>query len=151
MIDSALKYNSGLRTSMVYNISSYDIWVRSRWCAFLVTWFCYQIIAKPGGKTGSPSWPDPYYISPCLTDQQILGVIILNPGCRRIARLCAFSLLAHSDSKRHIQLSIFVFFAWKGTGIILFMYPANERLCYIVTSFLIGWAHAQNGPWSHIK
>ena len=30
-----------------------------RW-ACLVTWFCYQMIAKTGNKTGPPSWPDPY-------------------------------------------------------------------------------------------
>ena len=38
------------------------IWVRSRRCACLITWFCYQMIAKPGNKTGTPSWPDPYDI-----------------------------------------------------------------------------------------
>ena len=27
------------------------IWVRSRNCGCLVTWFCYQMIAKPGNKT----------------------------------------------------------------------------------------------------
>ena len=27
----------------------------------LVTWFCYQMIAKPGNKTGPHSWPEPYY------------------------------------------------------------------------------------------
>ena len=32
-------------------------------------------------------------------------------------------------------------------GIILCMRPANERRCYIVTSSLVGWAHAQNDPW----
>ena len=26
----------------------------------LVTWFCYHLIAKPGNKTGAPSWPDQY-------------------------------------------------------------------------------------------
>ena len=25
----------------------------------LVTWFCYQLIAKPGNKTAAVSWPDP--------------------------------------------------------------------------------------------
>ena len=34
-------------------------WVRSRRCACLITWFCYQMIAKPGNKTG------PYY---CLVE-----------------------------------------------------------------------------------
>ena len=27
----------------------------------LVTWFCYQLIAKPGNKTATVSWPDPLY------------------------------------------------------------------------------------------
>ena len=30
-----------------------------RWSC-LVTWFCYHMIAKPGNKTGTPSWPDPH-------------------------------------------------------------------------------------------
>ena len=36
------------------------IWVRSRNCDSLVTWFCYQLIAKTGNKTATVSWPDPY-------------------------------------------------------------------------------------------
>ena len=36
------------------------IWVRSRNYGCLVTWFCYQLIAKPGNKTVAVSWPDPY-------------------------------------------------------------------------------------------
>ena len=36
------------------------IWVRSRNCGCLVTWFCYQLIAKPGNKTAAVSWPDSY-------------------------------------------------------------------------------------------
>ena len=36
------------------------IWVRSRNCGCLVTWFCYQLIAKRGNKTDAISWPDPY-------------------------------------------------------------------------------------------
>ena len=35
------------------------IWVRSQNCGCLVTWFCYQLIAKPGNKTAVVSWPDP--------------------------------------------------------------------------------------------
>ena len=31
----------------------------SRNCGFLVTWFCYQLIAKPGNKTATVPWPDP--------------------------------------------------------------------------------------------
>ena len=36
-----------------------SIWVMSRRWVCLVTWFCYQMVAKPGNKTGPPSWPDP--------------------------------------------------------------------------------------------
>ena len=36
------------------------IWVRSRNCGCLVTWFCYELITKPGNKTATVSWPDPY-------------------------------------------------------------------------------------------
>ena len=36
------------------------IWVRSRRCGCLVTWFCYHLKAKPVNKTATPSWPDPY-------------------------------------------------------------------------------------------
>ena len=36
------------------------IWVRSWNCGCLVTWFCYQLIAKPGIKTAAVPWPDPY-------------------------------------------------------------------------------------------
>ena len=38
----------------------YIIWVRSWNCGCLVTWFFYQLIAKPGNKTATVSWPDPY-------------------------------------------------------------------------------------------
>ena len=34
--------------------------------ACLFTWFCYQMIAKPGNKTAAPSWPDLYIIYCCL-------------------------------------------------------------------------------------
>ena len=37
------------------------IWVRSRRCGYLVTRFCYQLIAKPGNKTATVSWSDPYW------------------------------------------------------------------------------------------
>ena len=39
------------------------IWVRSRNCGCLVTWFCYQLIAKPGNKTAAVSWPDPFALT----------------------------------------------------------------------------------------
>ena len=36
------------------------IWVRSQNIGCLFTWFCYQLIAKPGNKTATVPWPDPY-------------------------------------------------------------------------------------------
>ena len=33
---------------------------RSRNCGCLITWFCYQLIAKPGNKTVPVPWLDPY-------------------------------------------------------------------------------------------
>ena len=42
------------------NDSCVYIWVRSRNCGCIVTWFCYQLIAKPGNKTATVPWPDPY-------------------------------------------------------------------------------------------
>ena len=46
------------------NIHASCIWVRSRDCGCLVTWFCYQLIAKPDNKTAAVPWPDrPYSIS----------------------------------------------------------------------------------------
>ena len=38
------------------------VWVRSWNCGCLVTWFCYQLIAKPGNKTAAVPWLDPYRI-----------------------------------------------------------------------------------------
>ena len=42
-------------------------WVRTRRGDCLVTWFCYQMIAKPGNKTVAPSWPDPHKVLFCFT------------------------------------------------------------------------------------
>ena len=37
-----------------------SIWVGSQRYGSLVAWFCYQLIARPGNKTGAARWPDPY-------------------------------------------------------------------------------------------
>ena len=52
------------------------IWVRSQRCGCLVTWFCYQKIAKPGNKTAGPSWPYPYEAFPCSADQVATDLIV---------------------------------------------------------------------------
>ena len=61
------------------------IWVRSRNCGCLVTWFCYQLIAKPGNKTATVPWPDPYYDANTLwysiTGTSSLVLFIFNCWC----------------------------------------------------------------------
>ena len=51
---TSLKFESKHTNSL----SRKCIWVRSWNCCCLVTWFCYQLIAKPGNKTATVSWPD---------------------------------------------------------------------------------------------
>ena len=53
------------------------IWVRSRRCGCLVTWFCYQLIVKSGNKTATPSWPDQY----CCVLSWFIHVISYNCSC----------------------------------------------------------------------
>ena len=36
------------------------MWVSPQRCGCLVTWFCYQLIAKSGNTRATPLWPDPY-------------------------------------------------------------------------------------------
>ena len=55
-------------TVQVFNIEPLVIWVRSRNCGCLVTWFCYQLIAKPGNKTATVPWPDPYALPHYLVE-----------------------------------------------------------------------------------
>ena len=59
------------------------ICVRSRNCGCLVTWFCYQLIAKPGNKTATVPWPDPYTLitlNACRMSQVSLTVEIPVPS-----------------------------------------------------------------------
>ena len=58
------------------------IWVRSRNCGCLVTWFCYQLIAKPGNKTAAVLWPDPYieYRRKFCSSPLAWLVVLLVPG-----------------------------------------------------------------------
>ena len=50
-------------TYLFWSLVKIWIWVKSRNCGCLVTWFCYQLIAKPGNKTATASWPDPYIVT----------------------------------------------------------------------------------------
>ena len=67
--------------AMFSRTTQHIIWVRSRRCGCLVTWFCHQLIAKPGNKKAAPSWPDPYVNDqhPCYaTDYVFLEYIWMN-------------------------------------------------------------------------
>ena len=60
-----LRYCSPQKVNALYDHSAVlqptnTIWVRSRNCGCFGTWFCYQLIAKPGNKTATVSRPDPY-------------------------------------------------------------------------------------------
>ena len=54
----------GMKSKLVLHealiLGLFSIWVRSRNCGCVVTWSCYQLIARPGNKTATVSWPDPY-------------------------------------------------------------------------------------------
>ena len=58
----AEKKQSEVSCSVNNIMSCHIIWVRSRRCGCLFTWFCYQMIAKPGNMTGTPLWLDPYAV-----------------------------------------------------------------------------------------
>ena len=47
-------------TSISIRACEIIMWVRSGNYGCFVTWFCYKLIAKPGNKTATVSWPDPY-------------------------------------------------------------------------------------------
>ena len=66
-------------------------------------------------------------------------------------RPCADTLMM--KYKLHIYIEMCMYRCcryWIGSyilpGIILWMCPANERWCYIVTLSLFGWVHTQNDP-----
>ena len=42
----------------------YAHWIRLWRCGCLITWFCYQLIAKPGNETAAPPWPAPPWPDP---------------------------------------------------------------------------------------
>ena len=48
------------------------IWIRSRNCGRPVTWPCYQLIARPGNKTATVTWPDPYSDFKCNSKRWFL-------------------------------------------------------------------------------
>ena len=67
------------------------IWVRSRNCGCLVTWFCYQLIAKPGNKTATVSWPDSY----TKFEKKKIYICILNTWIRIHSQMYSIFINTH--------------------------------------------------------
>ena len=61
-VSMEFEWNLNENANIIIEINAFEdvIWVRSRNCSCLVTWFCYQLIAKPGNKTATVLWLDPY-------------------------------------------------------------------------------------------
>ena len=94
-----------LRVQMIKILKEY-ICVRSRNCGCLVTWFCYQLIAKPGNKTATVSWPDPsgykIHFELILTfDHQAKNISILTSFCSRFWPNSAFPVPSLSKLCHH--------------------------------------------------
>ena len=67
-----------------------NIWVRSWNCVCLVTWFCYQLIAKPGNKMAAV-WPDPYQLGRPQRVQLHTFLISIQSGISFTATWCLLS------------------------------------------------------------
>ena len=82
----------------------------------LVTWFCYQLIAKPGNKTAAVfavSWPDPLYINGLVqdcSDSSALAMELLQ-SCAKPSICISYMNYAHitcyiiGDTKHHLMLA----------------------------------------------
>ena len=70
------------------------IWIMSRNCGCLVTWFCYQLIAKPGNKTATGPWPDPYAGMPHRGNYSPHNILSVAFTCLRQLRTTDITLSA---------------------------------------------------------
>ena len=63
-------------------LGCHRICIRSRNWGCLVTWFCYQLIAKPGNKTAAVPWPGSYLYwgSPVPTRQHSIYINTIFAG-----------------------------------------------------------------------
>ena len=163
MLAQSGNYPGNQHISELHNYAI-NIWVRSRNCGCLVTWFCYQLIAKPGNKTATFPWPDPYLvvwqatwltISLCPPANRagiILGMGSVNEitlPCNNfshwISPIPAYpecSLQRGNIKLDDVNLQVLTL----TSKLILGLRPANERRHYKVTPSLIGWAQTQNQP-----
>ena len=70
-----MNYSSKFTGFDMTHVAPMFTWIRSRNCGCLVTWFCYQLIAKPSNKTATVPWPDPHNKLAIRIDSQVS-----NPG-----------------------------------------------------------------------
>ena len=105
------------------------------------TWFCYHLIAKPGNKTATPSWPDPYLLLKSSVQNRLLASLSAGLDLVRIIQWqqCSLQLVGSpycllGSGGRRTEIS-----GYKVTELILGLRPANERWRYFVTTSPIGW------------
>ena len=114
------------------------IWVSSWRCACLVTWFCYQMIAKPGNNTGPPSsWPDPYGVS-FLSSNLIWSSLLL--------LCCVISCYIgqrYNETQLNYNISqeLCTTFAWRFIlfccDLVKWSYPCPMKLLQVYTGFTL--------------
>ena len=101
---------------------SVDIWVASWRCGCLVTWFCYQLIAKPGNKTATPPWPNLYQWDISINLSVLLGNLLQWIWLQKFSKMQSkifiqgnsFKIIFCSMCVSHWQWCIFrfVFHCW---------------------------------------
>ena len=69
-------------------ISVVNIWFRSWRCGCLVTWFCYQLRAKPGNKTTASLWPTHFDTCICIFEAANGGEGRLHGACEGPRQAC---------------------------------------------------------------
>ena len=129
--------------------------VRSRRCGCLVTWFCYQLIAKLGNKTAAPSWPDPYIpiIKICMKNCT-LKLQPHPPGAgefkNAVMKRCAvFSAMVRKQLT--YPLTVHTGFSIRHDIRAFFLTRTNHRVdMLLLKHWPKNWKHEQNQP-SHQK
>ena len=107
-----LRHQHAMLFKLEYICPCTYIWVRPRNWDCLVTWFCYQLIAKPGNKTAPVPWPDPYIgIYMCTnpwhsTKQQKNMCISYWPYSRIIKSIASVSNRNKSDTLNRFPINI---------------------------------------------
>ena len=71
-------------STIMPELFDFVIWVGSWNWGYLVTWFCYQLIAKPGNKSTPVLSPDPYTIIAFSTKVYLLHNLLANKQMQQI-------------------------------------------------------------------